>query len=89
MKKNYRPRKAERLITKEEDESYLIFDPDTGAIKVLNETAALIWNNIGEKTVEDLVEIVAGENPDEKRDVIEKDVHKFLKELEELNFIEE
>lgn len=90
MEDNYKPKKDERLITREEDEALLIFDPDTGAIKVLNETAALIWNSIdGNTSVKDITEIVAKENPDETKQTIKEDVLKFLKELQEHKFIEE
>lgn len=67
----------------------LIFDPDTGAIKVLNETAALVWNSIdGNTSVKDITEIVAKENTDESEQTIKEDVLTFLKELQEHKFIE-
>lgn len=90
MEDNYTPKKAERLITREEDESLLIFDPDIGSIKVLNDTAALIWNNIdGNTTFNRIIQIVGDENPDENKKIIREDVLEFLKELQELNYIED
>jgi hypothetical protein len=87
--KKYKPKKAERLITSEEEGSLIVFDSDSGSIKVLNETAALVWNWIdGETTVEDLIEMVVRENPDEKRDTIEEDVMKFVTDLQQNRFIE-
>lgn len=90
MNDDFKPTKAERLITREEDEALLIFDPDTGSIKVLNETAALIWNSIdGNTSIKDVTEIIAKENPDETKKTIKEDTFKFLKELQELKFIED
>ncbi len=90
MNENYKPKKAEKLITREEDENVLIFDPDTGDIKLLNETAGLIWNNIdGNRSVKDIIQVVVKENPDEDEKVIKQDVLKFLEQIQELNFIEE
>ncbi|MBU7017419.1 MAG: PqqD family protein [Theionarchaea archaeon] len=90
MKDSYKPKKAEKLITKEEDENLLIFDPDTGSIKLLNETGGLIWNSVdGNTTVKDIIQTVVEENPDETEEVIRQDVIKFLKEIQELNLFEE
>ena len=90
MNENYKPKKAEKLITREEDENLLIFDPDTGDIKLLNETAGLIWNKInGNRSVKDIIQVVVKENPDEDEKVITQDVLKFLEQIQELNFIEE
>lgn len=90
MKDSYKPKKAEKLITKEEDENLLIFDPDTGSIKLLNETGGLIWNSVdGNTTVKDIIQTVVKENPDETEEVIRQDVIKFLKEIQELNLFEE
>ncbi|KYK35157.1 MAG: PqqD family protein [Theionarchaea archaeon] len=90
MEHDYKPKKTDRLISREEDENLLIFDPDTGSIKVLNETAALIWNSIDEKnSVKDIVDIICRENPDEDRKTIEEDVLRFLRDLQEHSYIEE
>jgi hypothetical protein len=90
MEDSYKPRKAEKLITKEEDENLLVFDPDTGSIKLLNDTGGLIWNSIdGNTTVKDIILTVVKENPDETEEVIRQDVIKFLREIQELNLFEE
>lgn len=89
MEKGYKPKKAERLITTKEDESLLLFDSETGSVKVLNDTAARIWDNIdGNTSVEELIDSVAKENPDAEKDAVEKDVLTFLKDLKEHTFIE-
>ncbi|MGC1121672.1 MAG: PqqD family protein [Candidatus Methanofastidiosia archaeon] len=88
IKDDDKPKKAERLITREEDESLLIFDPDTGSIKVLNETAGTIWNSIdGNISVRDIIEDIIKENPDEDEQRIREDVVRFLKELQELGYV--
>lgn len=90
MELDFRPEKDERLITREEDVGLLIFDPNTGEIKVLNETAATIWNNIdGKNSIQDIINIVAEQNLDEDKNVIELDVLRFMNELQENTFIRE
>ena len=87
---DYKPKKTKRVISNEEDGSILIFDSGSGSIHTLNETGALIWNNIdGTTSVRDIVTRVLKENPDEEREDVEEEVIKFLKELKKLNFIEE
>lgn len=88
MELDNKPERAERLISRQEDESLLVFDSDTGAIKVLNETAALIWNNIdGTTSIKEIIGIIAEEYPDENRDIIEEEVLTFLEELQSHEFI--
>ena len=90
MELNYKPKKAERLISREEEVGLLIFDPNTGNIKIMNKTAALIWDSIdGETSVGNLVKIVNKDNPDEEEELIRTDVLTFMEELQELAFIEE
>ncbi len=89
MENDYKPKRAERLIARKEEESLLIFDSETGDIRVLNETAGLIWNSIdGNRSIKEIVEVVAKENPDEDEQAIEEDVLQFLEELQECKFIE-
>jgi hypothetical protein len=89
MEEEYRPRKAERMIAREEDESLLLFDSDSGSVKVLNETAALVWNSIDGKTpVKDLIDTVVKAFPDSERQMVVTDVLAFLKDLREHTFIE-
>lgn len=88
MELDFKPEKDERLITREEDVGLLIFDPNTGEIKVLNETAATIWNNVnGENSIQSIIDIVAQENPEEDKNTIKADVIKFIDELEKNSFI--
>ncbi|MBU7024566.1 MAG: PqqD family protein [Theionarchaea archaeon] len=88
MELDYKPEKDERLITREEDVGLLIFDPNTGEVKVLNETAAAIWNSIdGEKSVANIIDAVVQENPDADPETVKLDVCKFIKELQDNTFI--
>ena len=90
MEDDYRPQKAERLITREEDENLVLFDPDTGSIKLLNETAGLIWNSIdGNTSIKDIIHVTAAENPDGDKKTIREDVLRFLEELQELDYLED
>lgn len=85
----YKPKKAERLISKVEDDSLMVFDPDSEDVHELNETAALIWNSItGNTTVKEIIDIVVEKNPDDDRQDVTQEVLAFLKELKELNLVE-
>ncbi|MBU6996610.1 MAG: PqqD family protein [Theionarchaea archaeon] len=88
MEQDYKPKKAERLISRQEDDSLLIFDSDSGSIKVLNETAALVWNTIdGNTSAQEIIDVVSEKNPEESRDTIERDVKAFLEDLQSHHFI--
>jgi hypothetical protein len=88
MELDFKPEKDERLISREEDVGLLIFDPNTGEVKVLNETAAAIWNSIdGEKSVENIIDAIVRENPDADPKAVKLDVCKFLEELRDNTFI--
>lgn len=88
MELDFKPEKDERLISREEDVGLLIFDPNTGEVKVLNETAAAIWNSIdGEKSVKNIIDAIVRENPDADPETVRLDVCKFMKELQDNTFI--
>jgi hypothetical protein len=88
MELKFKPEKDERLIIREEDVGLLIFDPNTGEVKVLNETAAAIWNSIdGEKSVASIIDAVVRENPDADPETVKLDVCKFMEELQDNTFI--
>ncbi|KYK31974.1 MAG: PqqD family protein [Theionarchaea archaeon] len=90
MDDNWKPRKAERLICREEDGTLLLFDSHSGDIQILNKTAEYIWNTIdGNTPVSDIIETVAKKNPQVEKQTIRDDVYRFLKELQEFNFIED
>lgn len=45
------------VLREEEDDAALLFDPDTGAVRVLNGTALAVWNRLDGKR--DLSQVVA------------------------------
>lgn len=78
-----------RIVFREEDEEALLFDPDTGAVKILNETGKLIWSNLDGKTDKDsLVRKIRSAFNISDENKIREDLEKFLTELDKLNFLE-
>lgn len=73
---------SDRFVFREEIDGALIFNPETGNVKVLNNTGALIWKRCKNgATLSELVQMFKRKfNVDEK--LITKDILKFLKELE-------
>lgn len=88
MDNNRKPKKAEKLICRKEEDSLLIFDSHSGDIKILNETAEYIWNALdGNTPISAIIDEIARKNPDVEKQVIKDDVYRFLEELQELEFI--
>ncbi len=82
------PKAHSRIVFREEGEEALLFDPDTGKVKVLNETGKFIWNNLDGKTSTDSLVKKIQDNfdiADEKQ--IKEDLEKFLNDLKKENFL--
>ncbi|MDP2939673.1 MAG: PqqD family protein [Candidatus Omnitrophota bacterium] len=90
MSSNYNPKASTRIVFREEGDEALLFDPDTGAVKVLNETGKFIWSNLdGSASLEILVQKImdAFDTSDENK--IKEDLEKFIAELKKLKFLDE
>jgi len=88
MPSNDNPKANSKIVFREESEGALLFDPDTGMVKVLNDTGKLIWANLDGKTSQDsLVEKIkkAFDISDEKK--IREDLDKFLVDLRKMKFV--
>jgi len=88
MPSNDNPKANSKIVFREESEGALLFDPDTGMVKVLNDTGKFIWANLDGKTaVDSLVEKIkkAFDISDEKK--IREDLDKFLSDLRKMKFV--
>ena len=80
--------KNEQIVFREEGEGAFLFDPVTGNLKYLNQSAREIYLMIdGSKEPADLVGGFADIYPDPDRDKIAKDLEAFLKDLTDNRFI--
>jgi hypothetical protein len=78
-----------RIVFREEGDEALLFNPDTGGVKVLNQTGKFIWSNLDGKTTQEAIirkmkdsfDIADGEQ-------IKKDLNKFIDDLRALKFLE-
>jgi hypothetical protein len=72
------------LVCREEEEGEaLLFNPDTGEIKVANPTASFIWQLCdGTRTKADVLRALEGEFENVGRDVLERDLDAFFEDLE-------
>lgn len=79
-----------KIVFREEGEEALLFNPDNGTVKVLNETGKFIWSNLDGKNTEDelIVKMKEAFNiTDENK--TKDDLNTFLAELKKLKFLED
>ncbi len=75
------------IVYRTEDDEGLIYNPKTGEMKILNETACFMYSLLdGKKSKEDIVDKLINEYDIEKEIAI-KDVENFLKDLSEKKLI--
>ena len=85
---NYLPLACKNIIFRQEEEEALLFNPDTGMIKVLNPTGVFTWKLCdGKHTRDDIISEILGNFEGEPREKIEQDVDKFLDELKNNNLV--
>lgn len=84
------PKASSRIVFREEGDDALLFDPNSGNVKVLNDTGKFIWENLdGKNSKNALVKKImdAFDISDEKK--IREDLEKFLEDLNKLRFLEQ
>ena len=86
MQEGARPKRNPKIISRE-DEERLLYNSANGDIKVINKTAALMWDLCdGEHAIDEiLVEIV--KSFEVEKDTARKDLTNFLNTMEQLGFI--
>lgn len=83
-----KPKLDERIVLREEGDEAFLFNPDTAAIKTLNDTGVFIWKLCdGAHSKDDIVKKVIESYDVKSKDVAQKDAEEFLKALEKSKFI--
>jgi len=76
------------LVLREEGQEALLFDPNTGSIKVLNYVGKTIWKLLnGKNTEKSIRERIAKKFKDADPKLIRKDVNEFLNKLEGYGYL--
>lgn len=76
------------IVFREEGKEALLFDPNTGSIKILNPVGTIIWKLInGKNTKDNIKRKLADKFKDEDPARIGKDLNKFLKSLEGYGYL--
>lgn len=71
------------IVFREEGKEALLFDPNSGSIKVLNHVGKMVWKFLGGKnTKDDIKKKLERKFKDENPNRIAEDLNKFLKTLE-------
>lgn len=78
-----------KIVFRLEEDEALLFDPDTGAIKVINRTGIFIWNLLDRRrSKEDIVRLLKEEFNDAPEEVVKEDIDSFIDSLKELKLVE-
>jgi len=79
-----------KIVFREEGDDALLFDPDSGTVKVLNETGKFIWSNLDGSNSKQLLARKIMETFDiSDENKAKEDLEKFLVELGKLKFLEQ
>ncbi|MGD8397544.1 MAG: PqqD family protein [Anaerolineae bacterium] len=88
MTEQLRPQVSDRIVFRKEGDDGLLFDPETGRIKVANYSARLVWELCdGTGTRDDIIAALRKEFDDVEDDVLRRDLDKLLGELEEWGWL--
>jgi len=72
----------QNLVFRPEGDEALLFNPKNGSVNVLNPTGVFLWHHLnGERTYNDLVDLLSQQFADLPRKRIKHDVKQFLKRL--------
>lgn len=78
-----------KIVCREEEGDALLFNPENGAIKMLNRVGYEIWKLCdGSLTLEQIIEKVKDEYPNVPPKVIKEDIANFINYIENLTLIE-
>lgn len=78
-----------RIVVRKECSGALLFDPDTGKVRVLNETGIAILSRLdGANSQDSLANKIIEEFDIEDEETVRNDLSKFLDDLKKLNFLE-
>lgn len=78
------------VVFEKEDDGAMLFNPETGEIKLLNTTGAFIFQNLdGKKSFPEMVKLLQENFEDAPKEDLEKDLNDFLADLRKVNLIGE
>lgn len=73
-----------KIVFREEEEESLLYDPDTGRVRILNETGTLIYELLAQKlNREKIIDSIISEYDDMNRQYLEKDFDEFTAQMEQ------
>ena len=73
-----------KIVFREEEEESLLYDPDTGRVRILNETGTLIYELLAQKlNREKIIDSIISEYDDMNRQDLEKDFDEFTAQMEQ------
>ncbi len=68
------------ILEKQVEESIFVYNMDNDKCYQMEETSKIIWENIDNKNIEEVIEQISKEFKVDKN-VVENDVHSFVEEL--------
>jgi len=79
-----------KIVCREEEGDALLFNPEDGAIKILNQVGYEIWKLCdGSLTLQQIIEKLKDEYPNVPAEAIKADIVNFIKHMQNLTLIEE
>jgi len=81
------PKVNEKIVLREEGDEAFLFNPDSGDIKILNETGLFIWKLCnGKNSKNDIISKIM-DHYEADRKTVEKDVEELLLKFKEDNLL--
>ena len=73
-----------KIVFREEEGESLLFDPETGQVRILNETGTLIYELLTQKlSREKIVDSITSEYDNMNRQDLEQDIDEFAAQMEQ------
>jgi len=84
----FNPKIDDKIVLREEGDEAFLFNPDTGSIKVLNNTGIFIWKLCnGGFSKEDILKKILDAYNIKSKESAEKDLDDFLDQAQKLGYI--
>ena len=73
-----------KIVFREEEGESLLFDPETGRVRILNETGTLIYELLAQKLSRDsIIDSITSEYDNMSRHDLEQDIDEFTAQMEQ------
>ncbi len=73
-----------KIVFREEEGESMLFDPETGRVRILNETGTLIYELLKQKLSRDsIIDSITSEYDDMNRQDLEQDLDEFTAQMEQ------